>query len=228
MNNAVLVISESGSGKSHSIQYLNPETTFVINIIGKDLPFRGWKNKYKPLTKDGTGNLLEGNDFETIIKTLRYVSQNRPEIKTIVIDDFQYIMSYEFMDKAFNKGFDKFTEMAKHVFDVIKTAKSLRSDLDVFILAHSETVVDMYGSKRIKIKTIGKLLDEKITIEGLFTYVVYCTIIKNTEKELRHVFLVRPDGESPIKTPFGMFETHFIDNNLQLLKDAIDEYNYSE
>lgn len=105
MADSVLIIAESGSGKSTSIENLNPKETFIINVANKPLPFKGWKSMYILWSKDNpTGNLYAKYDADSIVACMKYISEKRPEIKTIVVDDFQYMMGFEYMEKALEKG----------------------------------------------------------------------------------------------------------------------------
>jgi hypothetical protein len=107
MAEACLIIAESGSGKSTSIRTLNPETTFIINVANKPLPFKGWREKYILVSKDyPKGNMSNTSTPGGVIKALEYVSTSRPEIKTIIIDDWQYMSSFEFFDRALEKGWN--------------------------------------------------------------------------------------------------------------------------
>ena len=161
MSNAVLVMGKTGSGKSTSMEKLDPKETFIINVVGKDLPFRGGSKRFTPEKK----NYHATHSPATIVALMKQISKDVPHIKTIIIDDFQYTMSYEFMTTK-TTGFDKFNEIAEHAFEIINTAKNLRDDLTVVFLAHTDEIVDSLGQKSYKIKTIGKLLDDKITLEG--------------------------------------------------------------
>ena len=115
MSNTVLVIGQSGSGKSTSLRNLDPKTTFVINVLDKPLPFRGFKKNYKPITKENKdGNYFAANDWSHVIRCINMVNAERPEITTLIIDDWQYILAYEFMRRVSEKGFDKFSELANH------------------------------------------------------------------------------------------------------------------
>ncbi len=215
MGMGILVIGETGTGKSRSIKTLNPETTFLIKIIDKPLPFKGAKALYKMgEDKISEGNLLICRDSSTVIKTIKSISKHMAHIKNIVVDDFQYLMSYEFMDRALERGYDKFTEIGKHAFDVFILPPSLRDDLNVFILSHS----DMVDGKST-IKTIGKMLDEKIKLEGIYTIVVHTVV-----KDGKYKFLTKWDGVRVSKTPDEMFEEAYIDNDLQLIDDAVRAY----
>lgn len=157
MAQSVLIIAESGSGKSTSIETLNPAETFIINVANKPLPFKGWKSKYKQWSKDTpAGNLYAKPEADSIVACMRYVSEKRPEIKTIVIDDFQYMSGFEYMEKALEKGYDKFTKMASNLSKVATLPKDLRDDLTVFFLTHAEESTDIEGNRKLKAKTIGK------------------------------------------------------------------------
>lgn len=222
MSNAILIIGESGAGKSSSGESLDPKETFWLNVTGKDLPFRGFKKNYIPFTKENPkGNYLCSSDPETILKTLNYISANRPDIKQAITDDFQYVMSFEFMARTKEKGYDKFNDIGGNAFNILQKARTLREDLSVIILTHCEKDRDGF----IKMKTIGKLLDEKITPEGLFTVVLMADTIKDDNDKIKHIFRTHTDGNSVIKSPKGMFETDTIDNDLKYVLEKVNEYN---
>ena len=139
MANSVLVIADSGTGKSTSVRHLNPDETFVINIANKPLPFKGWKSQYKQISKENPkGNLATASSAQGIIKAITHVDQKMPHIKTLVVDDWQYMSSFEYFDRANEKGYDKFTQIAANLATVAKMPKDLRDDLTVFFLTHSE------------------------------------------------------------------------------------------
>ena len=170
---SVLVVAKSGGGKSTSGKNLPSEETFWIKCTNKELPFKGGEGKYKKLTKENpNGNLIVSSDSEQIIKTVKYVSDKMLHIKNLVLDDFQYVMGFEFMSRVKDKGFDKFNDIAVHAFNIINVIRNeLRDDLFVAVLTHSEETL-IGGEEKIKLKTIGKMLDEKITLEGMFTVVL--------------------------------------------------------
>src|ERR1035438_9987423 len=227
MSQSILVIGESGSGKSRSIFSLDHTSTFLINVIGKDLPFKGFKNKYQPYDKTTkTGNTVTTHDAILIQKYLTSVSEKMPQIKTIVIDDGSYVMAYEFMAKAKEKGYDKYVSLAENFFNVIKTSQGLRTDITVIILSHSEDVMSN-GSTKTKIKTIGKMLDEKITLEGLFTIVLLAENRKSADgKKIEYFFTTNSDGSSTCKSPEGMFPME-IPNDLNAMLLKVESY-YNE
>lgn len=223
MSEIIAIVGQTGTGKSTSIENLEPKETVIIGIIDKQLPFRGWKKNYSTGIQQG-GNYLISADAAKIVQVLKYISENRPEIKQIVIDDFQYIMSTEFMNRALEQGWQKFTDIGKHVWDVINAAKSLRDDLKVFFLSHDEIITENFAPKR-KIKTIGKMLDEKVTLEGLFTIVLFTDVQKKKENdEMEYSFITQNDGTTTAKSPRGMFESYRVPNDIAALLGKINEY----
>lgn len=225
MAQGVLIIAESGAGKSTSIETLNPKETFIINVANKALPFKGWKSKYTTWSKENpTGNMYDKATPEGIEACIRYVSEKRPEIKNIVVDDFQYMSSFEFFDKANEKGFEKFTQIGAHLARIARMPKDMREDLIVFFLTHAEESTNMEGNRKFKAKTIGKMVDEKLTLEGLFSIVLFGKAKKNKEGEIRYVFETQTTGDNTCKSPRGMFPTFEVANDLQLVVKAIKDY----
>jgi len=233
MSELIGIVGATGTGKSSAIVHnedlkivgLNPNETFIINIANKPLPFRGWKRLFTPLTSEGKGNLLISDKTKSILEALRYINTNRLDIKYIIIDDFQYVLAFEFMAKAMEKGFEKFSIMAKNAFDILNTGRSLREDLKVFVLTHSEELQKDFETVR-KMKTIGKLLDDKITLEGLFTVLLY-THCEWDDKEEKgyYYFITNRTNDYPAKSPVGMFDKIKIPNDLGYVNEMINNYN---
>lgn len=221
MSNTVLIIGESGTGKSTSIRNLNPKETFIINICNKPLPFRGYKSNYKTITgwDDREGNYYASNDYAKIIKCLQIIDKQRPEIKNIIIDDFQYVMCAEFMDRVTERGYDKFSEIAQHAYKIIDVLPGLREDLNCFVLSHSEA--NEHG--KMKVKTIGKLLDEKVVLEGRFT-----TVLQTEISEAGYRFLTQGDARHIAKSPMDMFDEKYIPNDLQYVVEKMNNYYTGE
>lgn len=234
MANTFGIVGESGSGKSTSLGEsipfgligLDPTCTAIINVMDKDLPFRGSRKKYGVLISEG-GNYASTTSGKDIVDILTFISSERPDITNVVVDDWQYTMADELFAKMAKKGYDKFTEIAKHAYDVATIGKSLRKDLNLFILTHSE-LDDKKGS--FKIKTIGKMLDNTVTIEGLFPVVLYTYTQHDPKtKETTFHFLTRKMNDSlgneiPAKSPPGMFEEALIPNDLGLVLQKANEY----
>ena len=192
----ILVIGESGSGKSTSARNLT--NIGFINVYGKPLPF---KSNLK------TVNIDDCNKIITLL--------NKAVADVIVIDDFQYLLVNQFMKRAMEKGYDKFTEMAKGYYDVIDAVRKMPEQKRVYFLSHSER--DNFG--HVKAKTIGKLLDEKVTVEGLFTIV-----LKTVVTEDKYFFQTRNSGQDTVKSPMDMFTEDFIPNDLAVVDRAVCEY----
>lgn len=193
------ILGHSGSGKSFSLRDLPHEQVGFINVVGKFLPFRG--AKFKQLVTDNT---------DKIINVLR--SSKAP---IIVIDDFQYLMCNKFMRDSDIKGFDKYTQNGKNIWQILNTINyEMKPYQRVYILSHTDEV-----DGKTKLKTIGKLLDEKITPEGMVGIVLQ-THIENGN----HYFVTQNNGFTTVKTPFEMFDDDLIPNDLNFVDDTICEY----
>ena len=225
MAHSVLVIADSGAGKSTAIRDLDSKETFIINIANKPLPFKGWKKDYSMIIKDNPkGNMTPVSSATGIIKAMMHVNDKMPHIKNLVIDDWQYMSSFEYFDRANEKGYDKFTQIAANLAQVAKLPKDLRDDLYIFFLTHSEESTDVNGHRRVKAKTIGKMIDNTLTLEGLFSIVLFGKIVKGEDDKLNYVFETVNNGENTCKSPDGMFEDTRINNSLKVVKNAIIEY----
>lgn len=216
MSESILIIGESGSGKSTSVRKIDPATAFLIQAIRKSLPFKGWRDHWREVSKERKGgNLLVSDDSEEIRKYLIAISEKRPEIKTIIIDDAQYIMGNEFMRSAMEKGYEKFTRIGQSFWSIVMETSKLRSDLNIVFLQHSDT----NDAGTVKAKTIGKMLDDKITLEGMFTVVLRAQV-----RDGKHVFRTRNSGNDTVKAPEGMFISEEIENDLNQVLDAVNAY----
>jgi len=209
MSTPILILGDSGSGKSASLRNLDPAKTLLIQALHKPLPFRnkGWK-PYDPATK--TGNIFV---TDKSVDILMYMQGTKK--KVIVIDDFQYVMANEFMRRSDERGYDKFTEIGRNAWNILCMAGALPLDVRVYLLTHTET----NDAGRVKVKTIGKMLDEKITVEGMFTVVLRCVV-----RDKEHLFATQNNGSDTTKTPMGMFEEELIDNDLAAVDNAICAY----
>lgn len=228
----IAIVGESGTGKSTCLRNLNPEETCIVSVTGKPLPFKGWKSKYKTLIhKDANGkfvgNYYISSDPNKILQILTIINKAMPHIKQVVIDDMQYIMSYEFVDRATEVGFTKFSELAQHMMSILRYSESMRDTCKMVFLTHSENAGDPINPKFV-IKTIGKMLSEKVTLEGMFTYVFFTKVEEGESDRMQYKFLTNTDGECTAKTPMDMFEDLLIDNDLNEIIKIIDAYNNEE
>ena len=227
--NTLCIYGESGSGKSTSLRNMNPESTFIISTTGKPLPFRNWKKKYIPFNinkedKTVSGNYYVSSNWESILKILKIINSKMPHIETVVIDDMQYILSYEFVDRATEVGYGKFSELAQHLMEILRYAEQMREDCTMVFLTHSENVGTEIDPKYV-IKTIGKLLAEKVTLEGLFTYIFFTKVEEGDDGKMQYKLVTNNDGKCLAKTPLDMFEELEIDNDLAQILEVIKEYN---
>lgn len=194
-----MVLGESGTGKSASLRNFQPEEVGVVNVCGKPLPFRSRIETFK------------SDDYLQIEKALR--ASNK---KALVIDDCQYLMANEFMRTAKVNGYQKFTDIAQNFWTLVRLViDELPEDVLVYFLGHIER--DANGNE--KFKTIGKMLDEKITVEGMFT-----VVLKTYVRDGLYQFSTRNSGADTVKTPIGLFEEPYIDNDLKAVDAAIRDY----
>jgi hypothetical protein len=195
----VMIMGESGSGKSASMRNFTSKEIGVINVSGKPLPFRSDIKTFR------------SDDYMQIDQVLHKATS-----KSIVIDDAQYLMSYEFMRRAEETGFQKFTDIGKNFWSLLQVViKELPEDVIVYFMCHTER--DQEGNE--KAKTIGKLLDEKITVEGMFTIVLKTKAIDGQYK-----FRTQTSGKDTVKSPIGMFADAEIENDLKFVDQRIREY----
>lgn len=224
MSNLVLVLGESGTGKSTSIKTLNPKETVVFNILGKRLPFKGSAAMYNEDNK----NLVKVNDWQELVDLLHSVDEDAPQMKNVVIDDAIYIMRTEFFNRCKEKGFDKYNELADHFRRVIATCSSLRDDLNIFMLLHTETVETEGTIIGYKSSSVGKLLDKMYRPEENTAITLFAQPKFDDKGKPSYGFYthkMRVNGiELPSKTPEGMFEEDFIPNDLGLVVKAMKEY----
>ncbi len=201
MGVACLILGESGSGKSASMRNFNENDVRVLNVASKPFPFRN-VNKLKKADK-ATYDMIKG-----VVKS--------GQVLSYVIDDAQYLMAFESFDKAQIAGYGKFTEMAKNYEEMLRTIQEdTPPDTIVYVMQH----VDTDDTGKVKAKTLGKMLDQQLTVEGLFTIVL---LAKADEKG--HYFLTQSDGTNPCKSPMGMFDDVKIDNDLKMVDNTIREY----
>lgn len=194
----VLVLGDSGSGKSTSMRNFSEDEVGIFNVASKPLPFR--KNMKK----------VDGATYQKIFKGL-----SAPKLKTYVIDDSQYLMAFEMFSKAKETGYGKFTDMALNFYNLVQfVIQQTPPDVIVFFLHHVQK--SDYG---IKAKTVGKMLDDQLTLEGLFSIVLMAKCDSG-----RYYFQTHNGGYDTVKSPMGMFESDEIDNDLKLVDQTIREY----
>ena len=194
----ILLIGKSGSGKSTSLRNFKKDEVAVINVLGKPLPFR---SDIKAVKLD---------DYTNILNQIKLTKKD-----VIVIDDANYLITNEFMKNSSIKGYDKYNEMANHFFELINGIKNIEGGKTVYLIMHED--VDDNGN--VKPKTIGKLLDEKVNIQGMFTI-----CIRAMFENGKYIFRLKTNGQDCVKTPFGMFDTDEMDNDLKAFDNVVREY----
>jgi hypothetical protein len=195
----VMILGESGSGKSASLRNFKPEEVGVFNVGGKPFPFRSNLKK------------IDTDDYKTIMGGLAAM-----KAPAAVIDDAQYRMANEFMRRSKEIGYQKYTEMATSYWNLVQMViKNLPPDRIVYFLSHVER--DQNGNE--KCKTIGRMLDEKITVEGMFT-----VVLKTRVKDGHYTFVTQTNGQDTVKSPMGMFDAVEIDNDLAMVDRIIRDY----
>lgn len=209
MSTLVLILGESGSGKTASLRNLDPANTLLIQSIKKPLSFKskGWGELSN---SNKTGNVIVSDDVTVMLCLARKTKR-----KVIVIDDFQYILSNQYMRRSGETGFQKFIDIGVSAWSLFSELAKLPDDVRVYVLAHTQT--DEMGN--VKIKTIGKMLDEKITLEGMVT-ICLRTVVEGGE----HYFATKNSGSDTVKAPISMFEEDRIENDLAQVDAAICGY----
>lgn len=202
MAQMVLIMGESGTGKSTSMRNCDPATTAVVNPVGKPLPFKG---KYEMLN-----SVTESRKITKFMK-----EQAAAGKKLLVVDDFQYILSVPYMNRIKENGWDKWNDFGANYFEIIEVCKELPDDVVVAYMTHTETLDNGVTT----IKLIGKLLREKITIEGLFTIV-----LRTGVNEGKYYFYTQNSGKDTVKSPMGMFPAYAIDNDLNYVADKVRNF----
>ena len=199
----VFILGRSGTGKSYSMRDFPKDKLAVVNVQGKILPFKG-SGQIEMTSTDTSRDIVEALDLYA-----------RRGFKSIVVDDFQYVMANEFMRRSTEKTWDKFTDIARHAWDIANKVQSLPADCIVYVMCHTDRDED--GNE--KLKTIGRLLDEKICMEGMSTIVLITNVTDGV-----YTFLTQNNGKNTVKSPAGMFPSYAIDNDLYYVDQKIRAY----
>lgn len=194
----VLLIGKSGSGKSASLRNFKKDEIAIANVLGKPLPFKSDLDAPKV------------DDYNVILKAIE-----KTDKKVIVIDDANYLITNEFMNKSSVKGFDKYNEMGNNFFNLINGIKNVDGGKTVYLIMHEDT--DDEGN--VKPKTIGKLLDDKVNIQGMFTI-----CIRSMYDNGNYIFRLKTNGQDCVKTPIGLFDEEQMENDLKAVDEKIREY----
>lgn len=213
MSKLIGVMGESGAGKSTSLRNLDPATTYIIDADKKGLSWKGWKNQYN----SGNRNYIAIDNPNTIRSLCRNINEKASHIKTLVIDTLNGIMVADEMRRSKEKGFDKWQDLASCVWGIVDDCLKFREDLTVIFICHSQTDMNENGYLWTRIKTSGKKLD-KIVLESKFNTVLLAKCIDG-----KHIFETQSNF-STAKSPMGAFETMEIDNDMQKVIEALEEF----
>ena len=230
MSNVICLAGLSNTGKSTSLKYLEPSETFIVSCTNKQLQIPGFRKKYIKVSIEDNklvGNWLVSNDYARIAKILKVVSQSRPDIKTVVIDDLNYLLSNEIMNSAEEKGFEKFTRQAKNYYDIINNAQNLRDDLTVVMISHiinDGTDMEPFW----KLYTSGKMLDKTVNLDGLFSYIIYTDKYVDENDEVQYRFMTKTNGNDTCRSVAGCFTDKYIEPNMKLVIDTINKFESGE
>lgn len=215
MSKVICVMGESGSGKTTSMRNLDPQSTCYIDCDKKGLSWKGWKKQYNTENK----NYLCTDNQATVLKMMQRIN-TQPDfahIKTVIVDTINGIMVADEMRRIKEKGYDKWTELACAVYDIVDYALTMREDATVIFVAHTQTDNDDNGYKFTKIKTSGKKL-EKITLESKFPTVLLAKVIDG-----KHIFETKANF-STAKAPLGAFDSPTIDNDMIEVLKALEDF----
>lgn len=226
MSRLIAIMGASGTGKSTSIgkieelglKGLNPKETVIINVSKKPLPFRN-ASEYKQGIKEG-GNLANVDSCLQVKQVIEFINTSKPDVKTVVVDDAGYLMGFDVMRRSKEKGYDKWTDLATEMFSVLDAARLSREDLNFIFIFHTEKGDDGL----MKIKTAGKLLDNAVYIDGLFTFILVSKADYNVmDNKVEYKFITQNNGSTTAKSPYGCF-TLEIPNDLGYVIERINEY----
>lgn len=215
MSKVICVMGESGSGKTTSCRNLDPKTTCYIDCDKKGLSWKGWKKQYNTENK----NYLCTDKQEIVLKMLHRINESEEfaHVKTVVVDTINGIMVADEMRRSKEKGYDKWLDLACAIYDIVDYALTMREDVTVIFVAHTQTDHDDNGYMFTRIKTSGKKLD-KITLESKFPTVLLAKVIDG-----RHVFETQANF-STAKTPLGAFTENIIDNDMTEVLKALEDF----
>jgi hypothetical protein len=209
MSVACMVLGQSGTGKTTSLRNLNPAEVLLIQAVKKPLPFRatGWK---KRASMQDDGNVIQTSDPVMIERIMRKSPHN-----IVVIDDYQSVMVNELLARSSEKGYDKFTDIAKSAWNIFNAAGDLADHRRVYIMAHTQT--DDFGQTRMK--TVGRMVDNTLVPEGYFTIVLRTDVTNGNYK-----FTTQTNGQDCCKSPIGLFPDLQIDNDLAFVDSQIKKF----
>lgn len=236
------LVGETGSGKSSSLMNMPPNETVLINVSEKPLPFAGWQKRFFSKDREGQqknyitkgifDNPVTGKKeprvmtFEDVVKYSYIISEKRPEIKYIVVDDFSHLLSEWYFSNVSIKGWDKFNDLGVDIWEFLrKTPNQLRDDLKMILMCHPEIYDSVDKVKRARIKTVGNVTDRYIGIESTMRVVLWMHENRSQENPAHRFFFDTVKDGNTAKCPGGVFNNRFIPNDLHLVLKRLEEYD---
>lgn len=213
MSTLIGIMGEPGAGKSTSLRTLNPAETYYIDCDGKGLNWKGWRKQYNAENK----NYYKTSFPQTVLKLIESVNEKAPHIKYVVIDTLNNLMTSEEMRNCKTKGYDKWTDMASYIWDIVDKPLNMRDDLTFIILFHTQTDMNDNGYQFTKIKTNGRKT-EKNAIDSKFNWLFHAKKIDGK------YYLETTANDSTARSPLGAFEDDLIQNDIQIVLKAIEEF----
>lgn len=228
MSKAILVMGESGSGKTTAMRNLPPSETYYIDCDGKGLAWKGWRSQYNSKNKNYANIMASADDSrpgevaDSVIQLMKAISDKRTDIKYIVLDTINALMVYaEMLVKS--KGYQKWSDLAEYGYKIALISSRLRDDITVIVLGHSETITDENTGQRFtRLKTNGRKL-EKLVLESLFPTVIWTDKTVNEEGKIRHIFILEHENATA-KLPLGAIEETETDNDIMIIIKALEDY----
>lgn len=230
MANLICLAGLSNSGKSTSLRTLDSKSTFIISCTNKQLQIPGFRKKYpKVEVKEGKliGNWLVSNNYAQIEKILKAINKTRPDIKVIILDDINYLLSNETFENAQTKGYEKFTILAKNYYDLLTECQLLNDNLTVVVISHIEN----FGTDldpQFRLWTTGKMLTNQINLDGMFSYIIYSErYIDDDDDEVHYRFKTRTDGNDTCRSVAGCFAEKYVEPDMKAIIDRINTFESS-
>lgn len=226
MANLICLAGLSNSGKSTSLRTLDPKSTFIISCTNKQLQIPGFRKKYpKVEVKEGKliGNWLVSNNYAQIEKILKAINKTRPDIKVIILDDINYLLSNETFENAQTKGYEKFTILAKNYYDLLTDCQLLNDNLTVVVISHIEN----FGTDldpQFRLWTTGKMLTNQINLDGMFSYIIYSERYIDDDDEVHYRFKTRTDGNDTCRSVAGCFTEKYVEPDMKAIIDRINTF----
>lgn len=224
MANVVLVIGDTGTGKSTSVQGLKPDETYIINVLNKGLPFRKSNEMYNSENK----NISTTDHYGKVLDILKAINDKAPHIKNVVLDDIGFVATTEFFNRASESGFTKFSEIGVHMQRIIEYCKNMRSDLNVAMMFHEDDDISDKIKVGKKVKLIGQLLEDKYNPLAIVSVALFTDVTFDKESKAEYSFITQRSqtrGQiTPAKSPEGMFESVKIPNDLSLVFAKMKDY----